>query len=179
MHASLLEMFGSTETCVIATRRTAHQERWRTYPGIALEPVEGGTLVRAPWLAREQLLHDIIELHGDHSFTVLGRHGDLVEIAGKRASLADLTRRLGSLPGVEDAVVFQAPPGSEGGIRRCAALVVAPGLSAREIARRFREQVDAAFVPRPLVVVPKLPRNELGKLPLNQLLRLLSAAHPR
>jgi len=179
MHASLLEMFGSTETCVVATRRTAQQARWHTYPGIELEPIESGTLVRAPWLPREQLLHDIVELHDDRSFTVIGRHGDLVEIAGKRASLADLTRRLGGLPGVEDAVVFQAPAGREGEIRRCAALVVAPGHSAREIARRFREQVDAAFVPRPLVVVPSLPRNELGKLPLNQLLRLLAEARSR
>jgi acyl-coenzyme A synthetase/AMP-(fatty) acid ligase len=179
MHTLLLEMFGSTETCVIATRRTARQGRWRTYPGIELESVQGGTLVCAPWLPREQLLHDIVELHDDRSFTVVGRHGDLVEIAGKRASLADLTRRLGSLPGVEDAVVFQAPAGREDEVRRCAALVVAPGLSAREIARRFRQQVDAAFVPRPLVVVPNLPRNELGKLPLNQLLRLLADARTR
>lgn len=175
LHAVLIEMFGSTETSVIATRRTALDDGWRAYPGIQLEPVEGGTIVRAPWLARDQLLQDIIAVHADHSFTVVGRHGDLVEVAGKRASLAELTRRLISLPGVEDAIMLQ-PATESGGVRRCAALVVAPGLSAREVLRRFRREVDAAFLPRPLVVVPALPRNQVGKLSMERVLALLGSA---
>jgi acyl-coenzyme A synthetase/AMP-(fatty) acid ligase len=172
LRAVLVEMFGSTETCVVATRRTTQEEAWRIYPEIQLEPVEGGTIVRAPWLARDQLLQDIIEVRADRSFTVVGRHSDLVEVAGKRASLADLTRRLINLPGVEDAIIFQ-PAAESGGVRRCAALVVAPGLSAREVLRRFRREVDAAFLPRPLIVVPALPRNEVGKIPASIALELL------
>ena len=176
LHAVLVEMFGSTETCIFATRRTAQDESWHAYPDVQLESMDDGTLVRAPWFEREQLLHDIIEMRPDRSFVVIGRHRDLIEVAGKRASLADLTRRLAALPGVRDAVIFQ-PSGETGGrARRCAALVVAPGFSAREIARRFRHEVDAAFVPRPLVIVPSLPRNELGKLPLERLLQLLEDA---
>ncbi len=170
--AVLVEMFGSTETCVIATRRTAFEDGWRPYPGISLEPAEGGTIVRAPWLARHQLLQDVIEVRADQSFVVIGRHGDLVEVAGKRASLSDLSRRLASLPGVRDAIVFQ-PPREGGGVRRCAALVVAPGLSSREVLGRFRPQVDAAFLPRPLVVIPELPRNQMGKLPMEDMAALL------
>lgn len=173
--ATLLEMFGSTETFVIATRRTAHESGWRAYPGISLEPVKGGTIVRAPWLARDQLLQDVIEVRADQSFAIVGRHGDLVEVAGKRASLSDLTRRLMSLPGVQDAIVFQ-PPGESGGVRRCAALVVAPGLSSREVLRSFRPEVDAAFLPRPLVVVPELPRNQMGKLSMERMIALLREA---
>jgi acyl-coenzyme A synthetase/AMP-(fatty) acid ligase len=175
LRAVLVEMFGSTETCVIATRRTVQDDGWRAYPGILLEPVEGGTIVHAPWLARDQLLQDIIEVRADHSFTVVGRHSDLVEVAGKRASLADLTRRLINLPGVEDAIIFQ-PAAESGGVRRCAALVVAPGLSAREVLRRFRREVDAVFLPRPLIVVPALPRNEVGKVPMELVLRLLGSS---
>jgi len=170
--AVLVEMFGSTETCVIATRRSAHDAGWRAYPGVSLQPVNGGTIVRAPWLANDQLLQDIIEVHADQSFGVVGRHGDLVEVAGKRASLSDLTRRLTSLPGVQDAIVFQ-PPSRSGGVRRCAALVVAPGLCAREVLQRFRPEVDAAFLPRPLVVVPELPRNPMGKLSMECMIALL------
>jgi acyl-coenzyme A synthetase/AMP-(fatty) acid ligase len=45
-HATaVLEMFGSTETCVIAQRRTAHEHAWRLYPGIELHPQPDGTLV--------------------------------------------------------------------------------------------------------------------------------------
>jgi acyl-coenzyme A synthetase/AMP-(fatty) acid ligase len=175
LRAVLIEMFGSTETCVIATRRTSQDAGWRPYPGVRLEPMEGSTIVSAPWLAGDQLLHDIVAVRADHSFAVIGRHSDLVEVAGKRASLADLTQRMISLPGVEDAIVFQ-PATESGGVRRCAALVVAPGLSAREILRRFRREVDAVFLPRPLVVVPALPRNLVGKLSMERMLALLGTA---
>jgi acyl-coenzyme A synthetase/AMP-(fatty) acid ligase len=35
--------------------------------------------------------------------------------------------------------------------------------------------VDPVFIPRPLLIVPVLPRNELGKLPRDRLLAALSA----
>ncbi|RFU45671.1 AMP-binding protein [Paraburkholderia sp. DHOC27] len=37
LHAPLLEIYGSTETGQIATRRTAHEVAWRLYPGVRLE----------------------------------------------------------------------------------------------------------------------------------------------
>jgi len=174
--ATLIEMFGSTETCVIATRRTATEEAWKPYPGLCIEPTDFGTTVRAPWLPRPELLQDVLAPAGDGSFTVVGRHSDMIEVAGKRASLADLTRRIAGLPGVQDAHVFR--PAADGGaaVPRCAALVVAPGLSAREILGRLRREMDAAFLPRPLVVVANLPRDEVGKLPLERARALLAGA---
>lgn len=178
----LVEFFGSTETCVIATRRPAHEEGWRPYPGVELAVVAGGTRVRAPWFAADQLLHDVMEIRPDRSFTVVGRGTDVIEVAGKRASLNDLARQLLSIGGVEDAVVFQPPVAASGTAGRCAALVIAPGLSGREIARQMRLRVDAVLVPRPIVVVPALPRNEVGKLPRERLIEALataSASRPR
>jgi acyl-coenzyme A synthetase/AMP-(fatty) acid ligase len=173
--ATLVEFFGSTETCVIATRRTAHEDGWRPHPGIRLEPGEEGTTVTAPWLPRPERLHDVVELRDDGTFVVVGRGRDFIDVAGKRASLADLTRRLQSLPGVEDAVVFQ-PPAGGGGARRCAALVVAPGRTARELLEGLRGQFDPVFLPRPLLLVPKLPRNEVGKLSRERLLEALATS---
>jgi acyl-coenzyme A synthetase/AMP-(fatty) acid ligase len=177
--AALVEFFGSTETCVIATRMTARDERWRPYPGIRLEAAGDGTTVSAPWLPGGQRLHDVIDVSVDGSFKVVGRGSDVIEVAGKRASLADLSRRLLSLGGVVDAVVFQPPPGEGGVAARCAALVVAPGATAAELARELRAQVDPVFVPRPIVLVPELPRNEVGKLPRDKLLELLATAASR
>ena len=57
-----------------------------------------------------------------------GRNADMLEIAGKRASLGDLTRKLLAVPGVEDGVVFQLDDADAMGVRRIAALAVAPGL---------------------------------------------------
>lgn len=169
----LLEMFGSTETCVFANRRTAAEASWRLYPGVELQPLPDGTLVNAPWFATPTLLQDMVELQGSDRFIVRGRNTDLIEVAGKRASLADLTRRLLAIDGVEDAIVFQPEAEAVATIRRVAALVVAPGLSARQILDRLAPSVDTAFMPRPLVIVDALPRNELGKLPREDLMRAL------
>jgi acyl-coenzyme A synthetase/AMP-(fatty) acid ligase len=53
-------------------------------------------------------------------------------------------------------------------------LIVAPGRRAEDLRRELGALLDAVFVPRPLKVVPALPRNELGKLPRERLLEMLS-----
>jgi acyl-coenzyme A synthetase/AMP-(fatty) acid ligase len=169
----LLEMFGSTETCVIACRRTANGDAWRAHEGVELHPRDDGTLVTAPWFVEPILLQDIVELRGGGEFVVRGRSSDMIEVAGKRASLADLTQRLLAVEGVRDAVLFQPQPDSIATIRRLAALVVAPGCNAKQIRERLAASVDPAFLPRPLKIVDALPRNELGKLPRERLLAML------
>lgn len=169
----MVEMFGSTETCVFASRLTAREEQWQLYEGVQLEPRTDGTLVNAPWFVEPVLLQDIVELHAGNRFVVRGRSSDMIEVAGKRASLSDITRRLLAIPGVQEAAVFQPEPDAVGTIRRVAALVVAPALTAREVLDQLAPGVDSAFLPRPLLIVDKLPRNELGKLPRENLLRAL------
>jgi acyl-coenzyme A synthetase/AMP-(fatty) acid ligase len=173
LRAPLLEMFGSTETCVIATRRTAVEDRWQLYDGVSLAPSEHKTRVNAPWFANPVELQDVIELIGTREFVVRGRNADMIEVAGKRASLADLTRRVMAIEGVKDAALFQPDPIQAGGIARVAALVVAPALSARAILDKLATSVDPAFLPRPLVLIDALPRNEVGKLPREKLLAAL------
>ena len=158
---------------IFASRRTAQDELWRLHEGVQLESTTDGTLVAAPWNRQRILLQDHVELHGAREFRVHGRNADLIEVAGKRASLADLTRRVLAIDGVRDAVVFQPGAESVATIRRVAALVVAPGLTAAQIHDRLAASVDPAFLPRPLLLVDSLPRNELGKLPRAALLAAL------
>jgi acyl-coenzyme A synthetase/AMP-(fatty) acid ligase len=172
--APVLELFGSTETCVIAQRRCALGEDWRPHAGVLLRPQPDGTLVDAPWFEQAIALADLVELLPEQRFRLCGRHADLVEIAGKRASLADLTRRITTLPGVEDAVAFQLDEVDAAGVRRIAALVVAPTRCEMELLQELRASIDAAFLPRPLRKVAALPRNETGKLPRVALLALLT-----
>jgi acyl-coenzyme A synthetase/AMP-(fatty) acid ligase len=178
LQAPLLEMFGSTETCVIATRLTARESGWRLYPGVTVEPAVDHTWVRAPWFGQATRLQDVVEIAGPGLMVLRGRNVDMIEIAGKRASLSDLTRRLLDIPGVRDAVVFQ-PSDTEaaaqgvGRVQRVAAAVVAPTLSAADILNAMALGVDPAFLPRPLLLVSELPRNELGKTTRAQLLQLL------
>lgn len=167
------EVFGSTETCVIARRRTARETAWTPLPGVEVHPRPDGALVSAAHLPLPVALADLLELEGDGRFHLRGRQADLLEIAGKRASLGDLTRRLLAIPGVVDGVVLQLDEDDALGVARVAALVVAPTLEEAAILARLRESVDPVFLPRPLKRVSALPRSETGKLPRAELLRLL------
>ena len=59
------------------------------------------------------------------------------------------------------------------GVRRIAALAVAPRLDEATILPALRQQLDPVFLPRPLRRVAALPRNETGKLPRGALAALL------
>jgi acyl-coenzyme A synthetase/AMP-(fatty) acid ligase len=167
------ELFGSTETCVIASRRTARDDLWQLLPGVGLQPQPDGTQVQATHLTTPVMLADLVDLRPDGRFMLCGRQADLLEIAGKRASLGDLTRRLLAVPGVLDGVVLQLDPCEITGVRRIAALAVAPGLNETAILDALRQGIDPLFLPRRLRLVDALPRNETGKLPRAALLPLL------
>lgn len=172
--APLVEVFGSTETCVIAHRRTALEERWTLYPGLGLAPVSEGTEVHAPYFDGPVLLHDHVEMSGDSSFQVRGRSQDIIDIAGKRASLGDITTRLQAIPGVRDAAVLQSVESGALGVQRILAFVVAPGVDDATIINALRESLDPVFLPRRLIRLDSLPRNDTGKLRRDALLALLN-----
>ncbi len=54
--------------------------------------------------------------------------------------------------------------------------MVAPGLDAGAILQALRERIDPVFLPRPLLLVDALPRNETGKLPQQRLRALVAQA---
>jgi acyl-coenzyme A synthetase/AMP-(fatty) acid ligase len=170
------EMFGSTETCVIARRRTAVEQAWTPLPGVSVQPKPDGTLVHATHLPAPVALADLVEVEADGRFHLRGRQADLLEIAGKRASLGDLTRRLLAIPGVTDGVMLQLDACGVRGVARVAALVVAPTLDEAAIVSALRASIDPVFLPRPLKRVSSLPRSDTGKLPRAELLRLLQGA---
>jgi acyl-coenzyme A synthetase/AMP-(fatty) acid ligase len=74
---------------------------------------------------------------------------------------------------VSDAIVFQLDRTEGATVQRLAALVVAEGLTEAQVLAALGPAVDPVFLPRPLVLVRQLPRNEVGKLPREQLLAAL------
>jgi len=162
--APLHEIYGCTEAGQIAARRPAQGQEWRTLPGVSLYADEKGTWAKGGHVEKEVLLADVIELRGRNTFLLHGRTADLVNIAGKRTSLAHLNFHLNSIEGVRDGA-FVMPEEDDGTVTRLTAFVVAPGLASETIMAALRRRVDAAFLPRPLCFVESLPRNETGKLP--------------
>ncbi|CAD9222097.1 Acyl-coenzyme A synthetases/AMP-(Fatty) acid ligases-like protein [Burkholderia cenocepacia] len=193
LDAPLVEIYGSTETGQIATRRTSQGAAWELFPDIRLdaraEPDgdDGGPTV---WVSGGHVeapvpMGDALELLGDDRFLLHGRKADLVNIAGKRTSLAYLNHQLNAIAQVVDGVFFMpdeaAPAHGDTALEpvtRLVALVVAPTLSAADLQRALRERIDPAFMPRPLMFVDALPRNETGKLP-RDVLTALVAQHAR
>ena len=172
---AMLEIFGASEVGSIASRRTTRNADWSCYPGVAVEPRGADTLVTAPF-APPLPLADLVEAAGLGRFRVLGRRTDLVKLGGRRASLSGLTSILTGLPGVADGV-FLAPDDLESRANaRLLAFVVAPERSASAILADLRGRVDPLFLPRRVVRVDRLPRNEFGKLPRQALLALLAQA---
>jgi acyl-coenzyme A synthetase/AMP-(fatty) acid ligase len=100
----------------------------------------------------------------------------MVNIAGKRSSLAHLEAQLRAIDGVADGVFYMPEENAAGGVTRLAAFVVAPGLARETLLAELRRRIDAAFLPRPLVLLERLPRAPSGKLP-RAALRELARAH--
>jgi acyl-coenzyme A synthetase/AMP-(fatty) acid ligase len=170
-NTQLVEIYGCTEAGVMAHRRPVQSESWLTFEGGTMTTANGVAEYRASQLHAPVPLQDVLELRSATEFFLRGRAADMIKVAGKRASLQELTRQILAVPGVEDAVMFL--PDADG---RPAAAVVAPGLTAAAILHELRARLDGAFVPRPLIIVDELPRNSLGKLPREELLGLLAKA---
>ena len=71
---------------------------------VTLRTDDKGTWVRGGHVEAEVPLADVIELRGGGRFLLHGRTADLVNIAGKRTSLAHLNYQLNSIEGVRDGV---------------------------------------------------------------------------
>lgn len=158
----LCEIYGCSEVGSLARRDSARESEWTLYSGFDLRFEGEHAHVSAPHLPEGATLQDRVQKRGIRQFRLLGRDEDLVNIAGKRASLTELNQQLLGISGVHDGVIFE--PEADGTSKRLAALVVAPGLDAESVRRELRQRIDAAFVPRPIRMVTHLPRSETGKL---------------
>ncbi len=163
----LLEIYGSTETGQLATRRTAESEHWRLWPGVHLQFEDGQVFAQGGHVEQRTALCDVIESTGTDRFVLRGRTADLVNVAGKRSSFGYLNTQLTAIPGVLDGAFFLSESAVAGatGVARLGALVVAPGLDLAALTEQLRRRIDAVFMPRPLLLVDELPRNATGKLP--------------
>jgi acyl-coenzyme A synthetase/AMP-(fatty) acid ligase len=175
--APLHEIYGCSEAGQVATRRTVRSEVWKALPGVRVSVTDKGAWVKGGHVEAEIRLSDEIEMRGPGRFLLHGRTADLVNVAGKRTSLAYLNYHLNSIEGVLDGV-FVVPPEQPDAPSRLMAFVVAPGLDAETVMAALRRRIDAAFLPRPLRFVDTLPRNAVGKLPLEPLERMAVGLGP-
>ncbi|SCB17346.1 AMP-binding protein [Cupriavidus alkaliphilus] len=182
--APLCEIYGSTETGQLATRRTAQEDTWTLVPGVRLQarPNTAGddteTWAEGGHIEQPVPLGDAIAPLDAQRFLLHGRKADLLNIAGKRTSLGYLNHQLTAIDGVRDGAFFMPDDAhegdTEGHVVRLVAVVVAPGVAPARLQQALRERIDPAFMPRPLYFADCLPRNAAGKLPREALAALVA-----
>ncbi len=173
MGGVLIEIYGSTESGQVASRRPTESEVWETFGDIrvraqsAAEAGEGKGgeqfVFEGDFIPRPTPMADVLELLDERRFRLLGRSNDLIHVAGKRSSLGHLNYHLNSIPGVEDGA-FWLPDEVADGIVRPVAFVVAPTLAPGAVVAALRHRIESVFVPRRVVQVKSLPREGTGKL---------------
>jgi acyl-coenzyme A synthetase/AMP-(fatty) acid ligase len=164
----VFEIFGATEVGSIAARRTVEGDVWTTYPRVSISraapagaPAEA--LVSGPF-ADPHELSDVLETLDAHHFRLLGRRADMIKLGGRRASLAELNRILTGIEGVLDGQFVAPDDLDRRPTARLLVFVVAPERSAADILTELRDRIDPPFLPRRVIQVEQLPRNDVGKL---------------
>ncbi|MCI0658680.1 MAG: fatty acid--CoA ligase family protein, partial [Acidobacteria bacterium] len=99
-----------------------------------------------------------------------GRIGALVNVAGRKVNSREVEMALLAVPGVGDAAVLGVPDAARG--EALIACLVTRGELSREMVMRYLRQELAGYkLPRRLVFLDAIPRNERGKLDRGALLR--------
>lgn len=171
----LLEIYGSTETGQLATRRTSETYDWTPFDGIQISQNGNKFFASGDQIEGSVEINDKLELKTD-SFILHGRTVDMVNVAGKSTTLGYLNHQLLSITNVEDGVFFVQNDKDDGlgSTKRLAAVVVAPLHTLESLKLELKKRIAPAFFPRPLKFVDSMPRNATGKLPHAELLKMIN-----
>jgi acyl-coenzyme A synthetase/AMP-(fatty) acid ligase len=170
--ACLYELYGCTEAGCIAVRRTTQTEQWTLKSNYRLS-YKGRDCYLDLNSNHQIKLSDDLEKISEGRFLLRGRLTENINIAGNRMSLSDLNIKLNSIAGVKDGIFHLPEP--EHIAARLMAFVVTDGLTADDIKKSLRSMLNPIFVPRTVVILDKLPRNELGKIDNIAMLKLANS----
>jgi len=164
LRTQVLEIYGCSEVGSLAWRLPAQEAAWHFFDcfGVAFEA--GSIAISHSELPEPVPLADMFAAADGGGWLLQGRSTDIVKVGGKRESLANLNTLLVSTDGVVDGVFYEPETFGLPATGRLGAIVVAPGLDAREVRARLASQLDPLFLPRPLHLVDALPRDTTSKL---------------
>ncbi|MGI9292760.1 MAG: AMP-binding protein, partial [Pseudomonadales bacterium] len=177
------EIFGSTETGVVAWRHQQIDAVWQVFDGIQCRCNGDGQLqLRSPALPDDGwfVSADKIQLKGENRFELRGRVDKVVKVAGKRISLTEVERLLAAHPWVREVRVL---PHFHRSSRLCAVVSLNPqgnaylvDKGARSTGKKLCEAlagaVERVAYPRYWRYVAHLPVNQQGKTTAQELTAL-------
>lgn len=169
------EIYGSSETGAVATRRAGTDMSWEALPDADLQVEDGRLLIDVRYLARNLarpfLSPDRVEADGA-SFRLLGRADRVVKVEGKRVSLQQIEDAVLGLDWVETCAAVLM----DGEHDRIAVAVV-PRVTGLELLRRegkpamdrrvrqvLSHDLEAVTVPRRFRYLAAIPASPEGKV---------------
>ncbi|MBF0098039.1 MAG: acyl-CoA synthetase [Magnetococcales bacterium] len=180
------EIFGSTETGAVATRRWQSSNRvpaWHPLPGLRVRAdAEQSLQLLSPYLSTQWItMDDQIHLLEDGSFTLLGRRDRVIKVNGHRVSLQEVEHTLLQLDELQQAKPV-ALQGKHGVVLAVVAVPSAEGWAfiqqngsfrfTRHIRQRLQRSLPPAAHPKRWRFVHHLPHNALGKITTHELNQL-------
>lgn len=185
--AEFVEIFGSSETGVVAHRNPLATQEWSPFTGVRITPsADAGMRIDSPCIPSGESAHpgDNAELLPNGCFLLLPRRDNVVKIADKRISLSEIEQYLETSELVEQAAALKL----EGKTRPILAAVVVPSPAGMELLKHqgslaYRKALGAHLAHHlPPVLIPKkwrlaggMPTNARGKTDRDALLRLFDS----
>jgi acyl-coenzyme A synthetase/AMP-(fatty) acid ligase/3-hydroxymyristoyl/3-hydroxydecanoyl-(acyl carrier protein) dehydratase len=180
-----VEVYGSTETSGIAWRQSKDGLEWTPFDNAEIRKNEAGCLVvRSPYIKDPAgfATGDLVDIHQDGRFILMGRADSIVKIEEKRISLPELENRLMSSGLVADLCVVAMEDRRQ---YLAAALVLNGagqekfrGREKHEINRYFREYLlqffENTLLPKKWRYLDSLPTDSLGKKKKEEIQALFS-----
>lgn len=166
--ASVLEIYGSTETGVVAYRMD--KPHWRFFKEVQYsEQADNGLRLTSLWCPNTETLADAIHWEGD-GFELLGRVDRIIKMADKRISLLQIETKLLCHSWLQDAHVVKHPENSH----LLAWLALSPSgiqawcqLGRKEVIKQIKallSEQDKMAMPRYWRFDTTLPRNAQSKI---------------
>ena len=169
-HQQIVEIYGSTETGIVAHRLQLKDRHWQAFSPVKLGVASGLLRVRSPFVSGQSEQHfqtaDQVRLKSNHRFELLGRADAVTKIGGKRVSLRAVEDALVQCDGVRDAAVLAVSVQSVVREQAIWAVIEAQNTgacSAISLRKALRDKLDGVSTPKRFVWVDKLPRNSNGK----------------
>jgi len=177
----IIEIYGSTETGGIATRRRVKDgDSWHPLDIVEWKILDERLHVRShfisPTLPRNAdgffVTADCAVPDANQRFILRGRVDDIVKIGGKRVDLAAVQSKIKLIPGVRDAVVVSLPTGK--GRQNELAALVATHLDVLQLRRQIAAVSESYAVPKRIIVIEEIPVTSTGKYDRTGIERILT-----
>ena len=176
-----LEVYGSSETGVIAYRQQLINDAWKPFRGVSISNDENNQLiVKSDFFSENEcLMADIVEINKNSDFRLQGRVDRVVKVSGKRVSLSAMEKHLSVHEWIKDSVCVTMQNYRE--YVACMLCLTDIGLERLKILgkRKLTQQLQSYLleyynivtVPKKWRIVTHLPVNTQGKRVLADILK--------